>query len=62
MIKSYYITTNFRRRTLAELVNTMDPTMVAAAFGMNPQGVKFYLTDHVDDVGLPATPSNPANP
>ena len=24
---------------LADLVNTMDPALVAAAFGMNPQGV-----------------------
>ena len=47
---------------LAELVNTMDPKMVAAAFGMNPEGVTFYLTDHVDDARLPPAPSNPANP
>ena len=47
---------------LAELVNTMDPKMVAAAFGMNPEGVTFYLTNHVDDVRLSPAPSNPANP
>jgi len=47
---------------LAELVNTMDPKMVAAAFGMDPEGVTCYLTDHVDDVRLPAATSNPANP
>jgi integrase len=47
---------------LAELVNTMDPKLVAAAFGMNPEGVTFYLTDHVDDAGLPAARANLANP
>ena len=39
---------------LAGLVNTMDPKLVAAAFGMNPEGVTFYLADHVDDGRLPA--------
>jgi hypothetical protein len=33
---------------LADLVNTIDPKLVAAAFGMNPEGVTFYLADHVD--------------
>jgi site-specific recombinase XerD len=47
---------------LAELVNTMDPKMVAAAFGMDPEGVMFYLTDHVDAARLPATAPKPANP
>jgi hypothetical protein len=47
---------------LAELVNTMDPKLVAAAFGMDPGGVTFYLTDHVDDVRLPVAGANPANP
>jgi site-specific recombinase XerD len=47
---------------LAELVNTMDPKLVAAAFGMNPEGVMFYLTDHVDDLRIPAARANPANP
>ena len=39
---------------LADLVNTMDPKLVAAAFGMNPEGVMIYLADHVDDARLPA--------
>jgi hypothetical protein len=39
---------------LAELVNTIDPELVAAAFGMNPEGVMFYLADHVDDGRLHA--------
>jgi hypothetical protein len=38
---------------LASLVNTIDPKIVAAAFGMNPEGVTFYLADHVDDGRLP---------
>jgi site-specific recombinase XerD len=39
---------------LADLVNTMDPKLVAAAFGMNPEGVMIYLADHVDAGRLPA--------
>ena len=27
----------------------MDPKLVAAAFGMNPEGVMIYLADHVDE-------------
>jgi integrase len=38
---------------LADLVNTMDPKLVAAAFGMNPEGVMIYLADHVDAGRLP---------
>ena len=34
---------------LADLVNTMDPKLVAAAFGMNPEGVIIYLADHVHE-------------
>jgi hypothetical protein len=30
----------------------MDPNLVAAAFGMNPEGVMIYLADHVDDIRL----------
>ena len=30
---------------LAELVNTIDPKLVAAAFGMDLEGVMFYLVD-----------------
>ena len=37
---------------LAELVNTIDPKLVAAAFGMNAEGVMIYLADHVDDSRL----------
>ena len=38
---------------LAALVNTMDPKLVAAAFGLNTEGVMFYLADRVDDARLP---------
>jgi integrase len=41
---------------LADLVNTMDPKLVAAAFGMNPEGVMIYLADHVDPSRLPFGP------
>jgi site-specific recombinase XerD len=37
---------------LADLVNTMDPRLVADAFGMNPEGVLIYLADHVDAARL----------
>ncbi|MFZ1287428.1 MAG: hypothetical protein WAR57_10390 [Candidatus Phosphoribacter sp.] len=33
---------------LADLVNTMDPKLVACAYGLNPEGVLDYLADHVD--------------
>jgi hypothetical protein len=26
----------------------MDPKLVAAAFGMNPEGVMFYVADHIE--------------
>jgi hypothetical protein len=39
---------------LADLVSTMDPKLVAAAFGMNPEGVMIYLADHVDAGRRPA--------
>ncbi|WP_300611353.1 site-specific integrase [Trebonia sp.] len=38
---------------LADLVNAMDPKLVAAAFGMNPEGVMIYLADYVDPARLP---------
>ncbi|MGW7578199.1 hypothetical protein [Streptomyces sp. NPDC054765] len=33
---------------LVDLVNTMDPKLVDAAFGMDPQATLIYLVDHVD--------------
>lgn len=44
---------------LAELVNTMDPKLVAAAFGMSPHGAMAYLSDYVDEGRLPPTTTNP---
>jgi site-specific recombinase XerD len=38
---------------LVDLVNTMDAKLVAAAFGMDPQGVMLYLADHVQESRLP---------
>ncbi|MFI0451479.1 hypothetical protein [Actinomadura sp. 6N118] len=42
-----------RSTRLIDLVNTMDPKLVAAAFGMNPEGVMIYLADRVDPGRLP---------
>ena len=41
-----------RGTRLAELVNTLDPKLVSAAFGMRPEGVTIYLADHVDQSRL----------
>lgn len=38
-----------RGTRLVDLVNIMDPKLVAAAFGMDPQSPLIYLADHVDD-------------
>jgi hypothetical protein len=37
---------------LASLVNTTDPKLVAAALGVNPEGVMLYLADHVERARL----------
>ncbi|WP_241266673.1 hypothetical protein [Streptomyces scabichelini] len=37
-----------RSTHLVDLVNTMDPKLVAAAFGMNPQATLIYLADRID--------------
>lgn len=42
-----------RGTRLVDLVNTMDPKLVAAAFGMDPQAALIYLADHVDPGRLP---------
>ncbi|MEU5547792.1 site-specific integrase, partial [Streptomyces sioyaensis] len=42
-----------RSTRLVDLVNTMDPKLVAAAFGMDPQAAMIYLADHVDPGRLP---------
>lgn len=42
-----------RSTRLIDLVNAMDAKLVAAVFGMNPEGVMIYLADQVDDGRLP---------
>jgi site-specific recombinase XerD len=41
-----------RGTRLAELVNTLDPKLVSAAFGLRPEGATIYLADHVDETRL----------
>ena len=41
-----------RSTRLTDLVNPMDPKLVAAAFGMDAESVMIYLADHVDDIRL----------
>jgi len=48
-----------RGTRLADLVTTMDPKLVSAAFGMRPEGVLIYLADHVDHGRLDK--ANPCN-
>jgi site-specific recombinase XerD len=42
-----------RGTRLVDLVNTIDAKLVAAAFGMNPEGVLPYLADHLDPTRTP---------
>jgi hypothetical protein len=42
-----------RSTRLVDLVNTMDPKLVAAAFGMNPEAAMIYLADQIDPTRLP---------
>jgi hypothetical protein len=42
-----------RSTRLIDLVNTMDPKLVAPAFGMTPEATMIYLADHVDPTRLP---------
>lgn len=44
-----------RSTRLVDLVNTMDPKLVAAAFGMTAESTLIYLADHVDEGRLPAS-------
>jgi hypothetical protein len=37
-----------RSTRLIDLVNTMDPKLVAAVFGMDAESVMIYLADHLD--------------
>jgi hypothetical protein len=42
-----------RNTRLVDLVNTMDPKLVAVAYGMDPEAAMNYLSDHVDPTRLP---------
>jgi site-specific recombinase XerC len=44
-----------RSTRLVDLVNTMDPKLVAVAFGMEPEAAMIYLADHVDPTRLLAS-------
>lgn len=44
---------------IANLVNAMDPKLVAAAVGMTAEGALAYLSDHVDQDRLTSRPTNP---
>jgi hypothetical protein len=37
-----------RSTRLIDLVNTMDPKLVAAVFGMDAESVMIYLADRID--------------
>ncbi|WP_020140677.1 hypothetical protein [Streptomyces sp. 351MFTsu5.1] len=43
-----YLPGAIRSTRLVDLVNTADPTLVAAAFGTDAQGTLVYLAGHVD--------------
>ncbi|MFB8273498.1 hypothetical protein ACFC96_43930 [Streptomyces sp. NPDC055955] len=42
-----------RSTRLVDLVNTMDPNLVAVAFGMERQATRIYRADHSDPGRLP---------
>ncbi|MEG8184689.1 hypothetical protein GZH49_40400 [Nocardia terpenica] len=42
-----------RSTRLIDLVNTMDPKLVAAAFGMTAEATMIYLAEFVDSTRLP---------
>lgn len=48
-----------RGTRLIDLVNTMDPKLVADAFGMHATGVLIYLRDYVEESRLEAAAPNP---
>ncbi|MEU2631778.1 hypothetical protein [Kitasatospora sp. NPDC007106] len=49
-----------RGTRLVDLVNTMDPKLVAAAFGMDPQAALIYPADRVDPGRMPADTNSSA--
>jgi hypothetical protein len=44
---------HLRNTRLVDLINDIDPKLVAAAFGMDAESVLPYLADHVDPGRLP---------
>ncbi|MFI6729869.1 hypothetical protein NRF20_43040 [Streptomyces sp. R-74717] len=42
-----------RSTRLVDLVNTVYPKLVSAAFGMAPQAAVIHLGDHIDSTRLP---------
>ncbi|MFF7994733.1 hypothetical protein ACFZDG_33795 [Kitasatospora xanthocidica] len=42
-----------RSTRLVDLVNTIDPKLAAAAFGMVPEATLIYLADHIDPGRMP---------
>ncbi|MGW1171702.1 hypothetical protein [Streptomyces sp. NPDC002550] len=49
-----------RGTRMVDLVNTMDPKLVAAASGMNPEATLIYLADRVDPGCMPASTNSGA--
>jgi hypothetical protein len=47
-----------RSTRLADLVNTIDPKLVAASFGMSPESAMDYLADHLDETRLVDLPTD----
>jgi hypothetical protein len=45
-----------RSTRLSDLVTSLDPKLVSAAFGMRPEGVMIYLAGHVDEDRLASRP------
>lgn len=54
-----------RSTRLVDLVNTLDPKLVAAAMGLDPQAPLIYLADRIDPsllTDFSARPGAPARP
>ncbi|HYB39971.1 MAG TPA: hypothetical protein VEF72_32470 [Mycobacterium sp.] len=51
-------TRKLRTTRLADMVNTLDPKLVATAFGMTPEAAMIYLADHADPQRLSPQATN----
>jgi len=40
---------------VSDAVNTLDPKLVAATFGMTPEATMIYLADYIDPTRLPSS-------